>query len=86
MPWTDLRFPKWNAALEKRLVEGCETQAQGRSVAEIEAKRNDVLVDMMHLFKQHKVGAGLVLAREFVACDACVTTLGPLLPIVVAPP
>jgi carnitine 3-dehydrogenase len=33
-------------------------------VAEIEAKRNDVLVDMMRLFKHHKVGAGLVLARD----------------------
>jgi carnitine 3-dehydrogenase / betainyl-CoA thioesterase len=64
LPWTDLRFPKWNDALEKRLVEGCEAQAQGRTVAELEAKRNDVLVDMMHLFKQHRVGAGLVLARE----------------------
>jgi carnitine 3-dehydrogenase len=64
LPWTDLPFPKWNDALEKRLVEGCEAQAQGLTVAEIEAKRNDVLVDMMHLFKQHKVGAGLVLARE----------------------
>jgi len=64
LPWTELKFPKWNPALERRLVEGCEAQAQGRSVAEIEAKRNAVLVDMMHLFKKHKVGAGIVLARE----------------------
>ena len=61
LPWTDLKFPKWNAALETRLVEGCEAQAQGSSVAEIEAKRNDVLVDMMKLFAKHKIGAGLVL-------------------------
>jgi 3-hydroxyacyl-CoA dehydrogenase/acyl-CoA thioesterase FadM len=64
LPWTDLRYPKWNDALEKRLVDGCEAQAGGLTVAEIEAKRNNVLVDMMHLFKHHKVGAGLVLARE----------------------
>jgi carnitine 3-dehydrogenase len=64
LPWTDLRFPKWNAELEKRLVEGCEAQAGGRSVAEMQAKRDQVLVDMMHLFKRHRVGAGLVLARE----------------------
>ena len=64
LPWTDLRFPKWNPALERRLVEGCEAQAEGRTVAKLEAKRNAVLVDMMHLFKKHKVGAGLVLARE----------------------
>lgn len=64
LPWTDLKFPVWNETLEKRLIEGCEAQAGGRSVAEIEAKRNDVLVDMMKLFKRHGVGAGTALARE----------------------
>ena len=64
LPWTDLPFPKWNDTLQNRLIDGCETQSAGQTVAEIEAKRNDVLVDMMRLFKHHKVGAGLVLARE----------------------
>ncbi len=64
LPWTDLPFPKWNDTLQNRLIEGCEAQSAGQSVAEIEAKRNDVLVDMMKLFKHHKVGAGLVLARD----------------------
>jgi carnitine 3-dehydrogenase len=64
LPWTDLKFPKWNAALEQRLVEGCEAQAGGKSVAKIEAKRNDVLVDMMKLFAKHKIGAGLVLKQN----------------------
>ena len=64
LPWTDLKFPKWNGALEKRLIEGTDAQAAGRSVAKIEAKRNAILVDMMKLFKKHKIGAGLVLARD----------------------
>jgi carnitine 3-dehydrogenase len=64
LPWTDLKFPKWNAVLEKRLVEGCEAQAAGRSVTALEAKRNAILVDMMKLFRKHKIGAGLVLERE----------------------
>jgi carnitine 3-dehydrogenase len=64
LDWTDLKFPKWNEALERRLVEGCEVQAGGRAVREIEAKRNAILVDMMKLFKKHKIGAGLVLERE----------------------
>ena len=64
LPWTDLKFPKWNSTLERRLIEGCEAQAGGLTVAEIEAKRNDILVDMMHLFRQHRIGAGNVLARE----------------------
>jgi carnitine 3-dehydrogenase len=64
LPWTDLKFPKWNDALEKRLIEGCEAQARGQTVAQIEKKRNAILVDMMKLFRKHKIGAGLVLARE----------------------
>jgi carnitine 3-dehydrogenase len=64
LPWTDLRYPKWSDKLERRLIEGCEAQAAGRSVAEIEAKRNEVLVDLLRLLKQHRIGAGLALARE----------------------
>ena len=64
LPWTDLKFPKWNDALEKRLIDGTDAQAAGRSVAQIEAKRNAILVDMMKLFKKHKIGSGLVLERE----------------------
>ncbi len=67
LDWTDLKFPKWNAALQDRLVEGCEAQAAGAKVSEIEAKRNAILVDMMKLFKKHKIGAGLVLERELKA-------------------
>ena len=66
LPWTDLKFPKWNDALERRLIAGTDAQAEGRTVAQIEAKRNAVLVDMMKLFKKHKIGAGLVLERESV--------------------
>ncbi len=64
LPWTDLKFPKWNDALETRLVEGCEAQTAGQTVAEIEAKRNDILVDMMQLFKKHNIASGNILARE----------------------
>lgn len=67
LDWTDLKFPKWNKDLETRLIEGCEAQAAGRSVAEIEAKRNAVLVDMIKLFRKHRIGAGLVLERELKA-------------------
>jgi carnitine 3-dehydrogenase len=67
LPWTDLKFPKWNDALETRLIEGCEAQAGGKTVAQMEAKRNAILVDMMKLFKKHKIGSGLVLDREMKA-------------------
>jgi hypothetical protein len=39
-------------------------------VAEIEAKRNAVLVDMMKVFQKHQIGAGLVLDRELKSRDA----------------
>jgi carnitine 3-dehydrogenase len=64
LPWTDLKFPKWNKALETRLVEGCEAQGAGKAVAAWEAKRNDVLVDMMLLFAKHDIASGTVVRRE----------------------
>ena len=64
LPWTDLKYPKWNDALQTRLIDGAEAQAHGKTVAEWEAKRNAILVDMMKLFKKHKIGSGLVLKRE----------------------
>ena len=36
-------------------------------MAAIEAKRNAILVDMMKLFRKHKIGSGLVLDRELKA-------------------
>jgi carnitine 3-dehydrogenase len=64
LDWTDLKFPKWNDALERRLIDGCEAQAGKKTVAQLEAKRNAILVDMMKLFRKHKIGSGLTLERE----------------------
>lgn len=64
LPWTDLRFPKWSDELTRKLVEGCEAQAQGRSVAEWEAKRDAVLIDLMQVLHRHGLGAGTVMGKE----------------------
>ncbi|MGE0212171.1 MAG: 3-hydroxyacyl-CoA dehydrogenase NAD-binding domain-containing protein [Parvibaculaceae bacterium] len=64
LPWTDLKFPKWSKGLEDRLVQGCEDQAEGKSVKQWEAKRNAVLVDLLEVLKKHDIGAGKVLNRE----------------------
>ena len=64
LPWTDLKFPKWNKALETRLVDGCEAQAVGKSVAEWEAKRNAVLVDLMQVLARHDIATGTVVRRD----------------------
>lgn len=64
LPWTDLKFPKWSDELTRKLVEGCEAQAQGNSVEEWEAKRDAVLVDLLRVLEKHDIGAGKVLVRE----------------------
>jgi carnitine 3-dehydrogenase len=64
LPWTDLKFPAWSDELSSKLVEGCEAQAQGRSVAQWEAKRDAVLVDILHVLHRHGIGAGTVLAAK----------------------
>ena len=61
LPWTDLKFPKWSDGLTQKLVEGCEAQAEGRTVAEWEAKRDALLVDLLHLLNRHGLGAGTTL-------------------------
>jgi carnitine 3-dehydrogenase len=61
LPWTDLKFPKWSDELTEKLVGGCEKQAEGKTIAEWEVKRNDVLVDIMHVLKKHNIGVGEVL-------------------------
>ncbi len=64
LPWTDLNFPKWSDELERKLVEGCEEQAGDIPVHKWAAKRDEVLVDMMRVLRQHDIGAGTVLARD----------------------
>ncbi len=64
LPWTDLSFPEWSDDMSRRLIEGCEEQADGRSVAEWEVKRDAVLVDLMKVLEKHGIGAGTVAARR----------------------
>ena len=61
LPWTDLKFPKWSDELTDKLIGGCEAQAEGRTMGEWETRRNDVLVDIMHVLKKHNIGVGEVL-------------------------
>ncbi len=61
LPWTDLKFPVWSDELTEKLIGGCEAQAKGKTIGEWETKRNDVLVDIMHVLKKHNIGVGQVL-------------------------
>ncbi len=58
LPWTDLAFPKWSDALENKIVQDCDNSYGETSVQQWEAKRNDVLVDIMAVLKKHNIGTG----------------------------
>jgi len=61
LPWTNLASPKWSKELEGRIVKGCEDSYAGTPMQEWEAKRNDILVDMMKVLEKHGIGAGTVM-------------------------
>jgi carnitine 3-dehydrogenase len=53
-PWTRLDAPELTPELRRRVVEGAEEQAAGRSVAELEQQRDDFLVDLLLLLDKHR--------------------------------
>jgi carnitine 3-dehydrogenase len=50
-PWTRLEAPPLTSELRDRLVDGCEREAAGRSVAELERERDDFLVGLLSLIE-----------------------------------
>ncbi len=63
-PWTKLQAPKLTSELIERMVEGCEAQAAGRSIKELERTRDRALVDVIRALHPHKLGAGATLAAD----------------------
>ncbi|NNC22689.1 L-carnitine dehydrogenase [Salinisphaera sp. USBA-960] len=53
LPWTKLEAPELTDGLVDRVVEGCEHQAAGRSVAQLEERRDAFLTDLMALVEQY---------------------------------
>ncbi len=58
LPWTHLTAPPLTEAIIDRFAEGTAEQAQGRSVRELEAIRDDCLVALQKVLAKHGVGAG----------------------------
>ena len=52
-PWTHLEAPPLDDALVERMVEGTRAQASGRSVAELEAIRDECLVAILQVLARH---------------------------------
>ncbi|WP_435101653.1 L-carnitine dehydrogenase [Arhodomonas sp. AD133] len=53
LPWTRLEAPALTDELVERVVAGCEHQAAGRSVAELERRRDDFLVRLQAVLEEY---------------------------------
>ena len=53
LPWTNHKGPKMTKELAGKLVDGTREQAHGRSVKEIERRRDECLIGIMELLKKH---------------------------------
>jgi carnitine 3-dehydrogenase len=53
LPWTKLEAPELTETLIDRVVEGCEHQAAGRPVAELDRRRDDFLVELLDLVQKY---------------------------------
>lgn len=64
LPWTKLEPPPITDELIERMAEGCEQQAAGRSIKELEQLRDNCLIAIMQALETYQVGAGAVLAAD----------------------
>ena len=53
LPWTKLQAPELTDTLIERVVAGCEHQAAGRSVAQLEDRRDAFLTDLLSLVEHY---------------------------------
>lgn len=53
LPWTKLEAPELTDELIEKVVEGSEFQAAGRSVAELDRRRDDFLVELLDLAQKY---------------------------------
>ena len=55
-PWTRLEAPPLTPELRERMVDGCLREADGRSVAELEHRRDEFLAELLVLVERFGVG------------------------------
>lgn len=64
LPWTRLQAPELTDDLIEAMAAGCEDQAAGRSVAELERQRDDCLIAVMRALRPSGLGAGRLIAER----------------------
>ncbi|MGI9187924.1 MAG: 3-hydroxyacyl-CoA dehydrogenase NAD-binding domain-containing protein [Gaiellales bacterium] len=52
-PWTRLEAPELTKDLRDKMVAGCDEEAAGRSIADLQRQRDAFLVDLMKLLEKH---------------------------------
>jgi carnitine 3-dehydrogenase len=69
LPWTHLKAPALTSDLIERMASGCEAQAAGRSVRELERQRDGYLVAVLKALRAADIGAGKTLAEHQARLD-----------------
>lgn len=60
-PWSHLKAPPLTDAIIDRFADGTAEQAEGRSIRELEAIRDDCMVAIQRVLAKHDMGAGRTL-------------------------
>ena len=64
LPWTRLEAPELTGELVEAMATGCEHQAGGRSIAELEQQRDGCLLAVMRALRPSGTGAGRLVAER----------------------
>jgi carnitine 3-dehydrogenase len=54
-PWTRLQAPPLTPELRDRMIEGCLSEADGRSIADLERLRDGFLAELLELVERYAV-------------------------------
>lgn len=63
-PWTRLAAPELTRELRERMVAGCEREAAGRSIDDLEAQRDDCLIGIMAALADYWAAADALTEAE----------------------
>jgi len=64
LPWTHLKAPELTPELIEDMANGCEAQAAGRSIRELEQQRDAYLVQVLRALRDVNVGAGQTITEH----------------------
>lgn len=64
LPWTRLVAPELNDELVEAMASGCEDQADGRTIGELQQLRDDYVISVMRALRPLDIGAGRLIAER----------------------